>query len=185
MLDDDDDDVAQSGTFAAIRTSRYVYVDNATGELELYDLDADPYQLQNQILNPAYDAAEAALARRLAALRSCAGDGCRTKPALEQKLPRSVRRHGRSCRPASDFLVRLRGPDSRRVIKASFRVAGKRAGHDRAAAAEEDDPPAAAARQAAAEDRGDRRARRRPQAQPAEAGQDLPLAGRQVSPRSA
>ena len=77
MLDDDDDGVAQSGTFAAIRTSRYVYVENATGELELYDLSVDPYQLQNQVLNPAYDLAEAQLAKRLAALRSCAGETCR------------------------------------------------------------------------------------------------------------
>ena len=83
---DGDDDAAQSGAFGAVRTSRYVYVQNATGELELYDLATDPYQLQNQILNPAYDKTEAALGARLSALRSCAGASCLRKPDLRLKL---------------------------------------------------------------------------------------------------
>ena len=52
MVDDDDDGVPQSGTFAAVRTDRYVYVENLTGEIELYDLEADPVQLQNQARQP-------------------------------------------------------------------------------------------------------------------------------------
>ena len=73
----DDDDGQQSGTFAAVRTARYIYVENGTGEIELYDLGSDPYELQNQDANPAYDAVEAALAARLAPLRSCSGESCR------------------------------------------------------------------------------------------------------------
>ena len=132
VVDDDDDGVPQSGTFAAVRTSRYVYVENITGELELYDLDADPFQLQNQIANPAYDAVEAALAARLAPLRSCAGDSCRTKPDLKLKLPRSHRENGRSCRDPKDFLARVRGSVAGQVVLATFRVGAEEAGHDSA-----------------------------------------------------
>ncbi len=130
VLDADDDDVAQSGTFAAIRTSRYVYVENASGELELYDLSVDPYQLQNQVLNPAYDLAEAQLAKRLATLRSCAGESCKAKPALNLDLPRSVRENGKSCRPPGDFIVHVRGTAAGRVELVRFRVGSTEAGHD-------------------------------------------------------
>ncbi len=34
--------MVQSGAFAAVHTSRYIYVQNATGELELYDLAGRP-----------------------------------------------------------------------------------------------------------------------------------------------
>jgi N-acetylglucosamine-6-sulfatase len=132
VLDGDDDPTPQSGTFAAVRTSRYVYVENLTGELELYDLDLDPFQLQNQVANPAYDAAEAALAARLAALRSCAGKSCRSKPDLRLKLPRPVREGGRSCRQASGFVVRVRGADAGELVLASFAVGSAKAVTDRA-----------------------------------------------------
>jgi N-acetylglucosamine-6-sulfatase len=35
--------------------SEYVYVQYSTGEEELYNLDADPYELQNQASNPDYE----------------------------------------------------------------------------------------------------------------------------------
>ena len=117
-------------TYAAVRNSKYTYVSNASGETELYDLDADPYQLDNQVANPAYDAAEAALAARLAGLRTCAGESCRLRPALKLKLSRSVRDRGRSCRPPKDFLARLRGPDSGALVRATFRVGAKLSGRD-------------------------------------------------------
>jgi arylsulfatase A-like enzyme len=130
ILDADEEGAIQSGEFAAIRTSRYIYVENATGEKELYDLAGDPYELTNQIANPSYAPAANALAERLASLRSCAGESCRRKPALNLKLPRSVRENGRSCRPARDFVARIRGQGSRDLDKVSFRVAGEQAGHD-------------------------------------------------------
>jgi arylsulfatase A-like enzyme len=130
--DDPDDDGPTSGTFGAVRTARYVYVEHGTGELELYDLEADPYQLQNLAADPAYDAVEAALAARLAGLRSCAGPGCRLKPDLKLKLPKSVRESGRSCRPARDFLARVRGSVAGQVVHASFAVGAKAAGEDSA-----------------------------------------------------
>jgi arylsulfatase A-like enzyme len=132
---DDDGDGSANGVFYdAIRNARYTYVENASGERELYDLDADPFQLDNQIANPAYDAAEAALAARLASLRVCAGASCRTKPLLKLKLPRSIREDGRSCRPIASrgFIVKLRGAGTRSLSGASFTVGGQPSGIDRA-----------------------------------------------------
>jgi N-acetylglucosamine-6-sulfatase len=54
----------------AVRTPRWSYVVYATGERELYDLAADPYELTNVIGDPAYASAERNLATRLAGLRS-------------------------------------------------------------------------------------------------------------------
>ena len=132
VSDDEDDDVVQSGAFAAVHTSRYIYVQNATGELELYDLQADPYELQNQISNPSYDRVQAALAARLGPLRGCAGDTCRRRPDLKLKLPRSHREHGRSCRRAQDFQARVRGSAAPRLVRAEFTVGSRAAGHDTA-----------------------------------------------------
>jgi arylsulfatase A-like enzyme len=60
----------------AIRTQRYLYVEYDNGERELYDLERDPYELNNR-----YDAADPEVVRRLedrlAALRGCARDACR------------------------------------------------------------------------------------------------------------
>jgi hypothetical protein len=116
-----------------VRTARYLLAENASGERELYDLDADPYQLQNQAANPGYDAVEAALANRLATLRGCSGAGCKAKPALRQRLPRSVRANGHSCRRPRQFLVRLRGTDASKAIEARFFVGSIHAARDRTA----------------------------------------------------
>jgi N-acetylglucosamine-6-sulfatase len=67
-----------STPYVALRTPQYVYIERtATGERELYDLLNDPYELQSQHANPSFNAIEAQLANRLAALRSCVGAGCR------------------------------------------------------------------------------------------------------------
>jgi N-acetylglucosamine-6-sulfatase len=128
--DGDGDGAAQSGAFGAVRTSRYIYVQNATGELELYDLATDPYQLQNQILNPAYDAVESALAARLAALRTCAGPSCMRKPDLRLRLSRSRREHGHSCREPRRLLAKVKGSASSKVARVGFSVGPNAAGHD-------------------------------------------------------
>ncbi len=129
--DDDEDATANGVLYDALRNASYTYVENGSGERELYDLAKDPFQLQNQIANPAYADAAAALAGRLAGLRACAAESCRTKPALRLSLPRSARENGRSCRDPRDFIVRLRGTGARSLLEARFAVGPKKAGHDR------------------------------------------------------
>jgi arylsulfatase A-like enzyme len=62
--------------YEAVRTDRYLYVDYATGQEELYDLRDDPYELKNVAADPSYDATKRALARHLDQLRDCAGSDC-------------------------------------------------------------------------------------------------------------
>jgi N-acetylglucosamine-6-sulfatase len=61
--------------FAAVRTKDYLYVEYVTGERELYDLNADPYQLES-MHSTADPALLQELSQRLARLKSCAGKSC-------------------------------------------------------------------------------------------------------------
>lgn len=90
-LDDVERIVARSGkvpyspTYRALRTQQYLYVEWYAGdehEYELYDLAADPYQLENLLATPegrtANQALTAELRARLKQLESCAGPSCRS-----------------------------------------------------------------------------------------------------------
>ncbi len=71
-----DDDGPAVPPYRALRTADALYVEYETGERELYDLRADPHQLDN--LAPAADsAALAPFSARLADLAECATDACR------------------------------------------------------------------------------------------------------------
>ncbi|MFL6690783.1 MAG: sulfatase [Alphaproteobacteria bacterium] len=59
----------------ATRYYRYMEWPN-TGEVELYDMKADPYQLQNVAGQSAYAKIQSDLAKALSALQGCAGDSC-------------------------------------------------------------------------------------------------------------
>ncbi|RYU11491.1 sulfatase [Nocardioides iriomotensis] len=59
-----------------IRTARYLYVEHASDEVELYDMREDPGQLVNVAGRPAYREDEEALAATLARLRDCKGGSC-------------------------------------------------------------------------------------------------------------
>ncbi len=64
----------------AIRTSDWLYTELETQlgtEHELYDLEADPYQLESVHDDPAHVAIRNQLAARLAELRECEGASCR------------------------------------------------------------------------------------------------------------
>jgi arylsulfatase A-like enzyme len=52
LLEHLQDSDAPIPSFCAVRTNRYVYVEYATGVEELYDLEADPYELTNRINDP-------------------------------------------------------------------------------------------------------------------------------------
>lgn len=60
--------------YAAVRVPRFLYVEHSTGELELYDLQLDPYQLRSRHNDPAYQEVLASLAVELDRLMACAGN---------------------------------------------------------------------------------------------------------------
>lgn len=62
--------------YAALRTDRYLYVEHSGGEKELYDMYTDPYQLNSRHADPALASVRKELARRLKAVRRCAGASC-------------------------------------------------------------------------------------------------------------
>jgi arylsulfatase A-like enzyme len=56
--------------FVGVVTDRYKYIEYDTGEKELYDLAADPYELANHAGDPAWATTQAQLASQLAQLRA-------------------------------------------------------------------------------------------------------------------
>jgi N-acetylglucosamine-6-sulfatase len=102
----------QGLTFTALRNYRWKYIEHTTGEVELYDLERDPDELVSLHADPALAPLRAELATRLAALRGCAGSGCRAKPALRLDAAR------RECR----FTAAVRGADAQRVEDVEFAV---------------------------------------------------------------
>lgn len=57
-----------AGSWWGVRTDRYAYVENNTGELELYDLAVDPFEHENAANKPEYAGVQAELAGKLAQL---------------------------------------------------------------------------------------------------------------------
>ncbi len=63
--------------FTGLRTRGHLYVEHLGGEIELYDLRRDPFELDNLAGRPEAAALQTRLSRRLARLRHCAGAACR------------------------------------------------------------------------------------------------------------
>ena len=61
---------------AALRTSRHVYTEHASGETELYDLRNDPFQLESLHAGKDQAARIKTLSARLNEVRGCAGNDC-------------------------------------------------------------------------------------------------------------
>jgi len=64
--------------YEGVRTRRYLYVRYETGETELYDLQNDPFELENVHANPAYSRVELGLNALLRRIESCSGSSCRS-----------------------------------------------------------------------------------------------------------
>ena len=62
--------------YAAVRSGHFLYVDYATGDTELYNLNRDPFELESLAGDPDYADKERALAAALEQLRDCRGVGC-------------------------------------------------------------------------------------------------------------
>ena len=78
-LDPGRDLLLESRHYAGIRTDRHIYVEHGSsgGSRELYDLESDPYELDNLAGERGRRRLQADLARRLGELRDCAGAACR------------------------------------------------------------------------------------------------------------
>ena len=61
---------------AAVRSGHWAYIEHLSGDRELYDLAADPLQLDNSYGEAGYEAITATLAARLADIRDCRGGAC-------------------------------------------------------------------------------------------------------------
>jgi hypothetical protein len=75
-------------TYCAVRSERYKYVLYQTREEELYDLQRDPYELDNRASNPALSALKARLRSRLAALCTPRPPGYTALPAVSRARTR-------------------------------------------------------------------------------------------------
>jgi N-acetylglucosamine-6-sulfatase len=64
-------------TYRAVRAPGWFYAEYSNGGRELYDLEKDPFELRSRHAAPALEAVRGDLARRLARLRTCAGQSCR------------------------------------------------------------------------------------------------------------
>ncbi len=63
--------------YRGVQTLQYVYVEQAAStEKEIYDLTNDPYQLQSQHMNPAYQTIMNSLKNILDILKTCTGSAC-------------------------------------------------------------------------------------------------------------
>ena len=79
--------VAPPKNYYGIRLGQYKYIEWPDGEKELYDLEKDPYELNNKIRDKNYAPIRGFLHRELTRLEECVGFECR-KPAPELPLTR-------------------------------------------------------------------------------------------------
>jgi N-acetylglucosamine-6-sulfatase len=111
------DVLLETPTYSAIRTPLHVFVQHSSGEQELYDLTADPHQLQSLHADPRFAALKNDLGARLARLRTCAGDACRRGPDLSLRL--RYRSGGAKC-ARTNVKVRVGGSSASRISNVTF-----------------------------------------------------------------
>jgi len=111
------DILLETPSYSAIRTPRHVFVQHSTGEQELYDLAADPHQLQSLHADPRFSGLKNDLGARLARLRACAGDACRRGADL--RLTARYKR-GRAGCARSTVRLGVAGSAASRISSVSF-----------------------------------------------------------------
>jgi hypothetical protein len=117
--------------YRALRVPRYVYVEHATNEQELYDLVADPHQLTSLHASAAHAPLKAELAARLTRLRTCAAVVCRQGAALTLGVRyKRGRSRGAVC-ARGPVSARVGGPDAGRVFAVHFYAGSRRIVRDR------------------------------------------------------
>lgn len=115
----------EANTYSGIRTRRYLYIRHRSGETELYDLEADPYQVQSQHGNPAYAPVKRRLARRVRGLQDCSGEACHTMPRLSLRLRFEEFQFGEGSCAGPPILARVSGRHRLEVEEVSFYVDGE------------------------------------------------------------
>jgi hypothetical protein len=86
----------------------------------MYDLLADPYELNSLADSPRYAKQRRALAKRLAALRDCAGHSCRKSPRLHLQAAGQA---GRSC-VRNPVNIGVAGPEAKQLVRVVFTLPG-------------------------------------------------------------
>ena len=94
-----------------MRTTRWLYVEYANGQRELYDVRADPDEMVN-LAGSGRVSVEATLHRRLDALRTCAGATCQAPD--QERCRRRMTDRARALRRAT-IAARERGGTGRRA----------------------------------------------------------------------
>jgi hypothetical protein len=90
----------------------------------MYDLEADPYELQSVHADPSYTKERSRLARLLDEFKRCSGRECARGPRVRLKLkPDKVA--GQGCRPPR-LKATFAGGEKGIVEEATFRGGGKR-----------------------------------------------------------
>ncbi|MBS1862539.1 MAG: sulfatase [Actinobacteria bacterium] len=79
--------VAPPKNYYGIRLGPYKYIEWPDGEKELYDINKDPYELNNIVRNPNFFPVRAFLHKELVRLETCRGRTCQ-EPAVEIPLTR-------------------------------------------------------------------------------------------------
>jgi N-acetylglucosamine-6-sulfatase len=114
--------------YRAVRTDRYLYAEYGAGDRELYDLKADPWELESRHADPGFTARRGRLASLLHRLQECKGEVCRSRPSLRLKL--RFRRGPGGC-VDSGVRVLIKGKQRKQAVSARFYLGFHKAGFDR------------------------------------------------------
>jgi N-acetylglucosamine-6-sulfatase len=113
----------EGNRYRGLRTSRYLYLryirNQDRGTVEFYDLDSDPYELQNLHGDDRHAEVERSLARLLRKVQFCDGPSCDLTPQLRLRVDDRRRQSGSgSCR--GQVAVTVVGKAADDLIEARF-----------------------------------------------------------------